>query len=67
MALQDRLSAVTRQIKRALTRHQSSIERGMDKAGDLVNEKTGAKHSHRIHKVVQQLRTWLGKITGTSR
>ncbi|MGI8947325.1 MAG: antitoxin [Ornithinimicrobium sp.] len=44
--------------------HQGSIERGIDKAGSFVNDKTGAKHDQRIHKGSQHLRTGLSKITG---
>jgi len=64
MGLRSRLSGVARQAKTAMTTHQGSIERGIDKAGDLANNKTGAKHDQRIRKGTQPLRTGLGKITG---
>lgn len=60
----NRLSGVARQAKTAMTTHQAKIERGIDKAGDLANNKTGAKHDQRIRKGTQHLRTGLGKITG---
>ncbi len=64
MGLRNRLSGVARQAKTAMTTHQGSIERGIDKAGDLANNKTGAKHDQRIRKGTQHFRTGLGKITG---
>ena len=64
MSLKDRLFGVARQAKTAMSTHQGSIERGIDKAGDLANNKTGAKHDQRIRKGTQHLRTGLGKITG---
>lgn len=64
MRLKDRLFGVARQAKTAMATHQGSIERGINKAGDLANNKTGAKHDQRIRKGTQHLRTGLGKITG---
>lgn len=64
MALKHRLSGAARQAKAAMSTHQSSIERGIDKAGDLANQKTGAKHDERIRKGTHHLRTGLAKITG---
>ncbi len=63
MAFKNRLSGVARQAKTALSTHQDSIERGIDKAGELANQKTGAKHGQRIRKGSRHLRTGLGKIT----
>jgi len=65
MRFKDRLSGVARQAKTALATHQGSLERGIDKAGDLANNKTGAKHDQRIREGTQHLRTGLGKITGS--
>ncbi len=64
MAIRNRLFSVARQAKTAMSTHQGSIERGVDKAGDLANQKTGAKHDARIRKGTDHLRTGLGKITG---
>lgn len=64
MAFKNRLFSVARQAKAAMSTHQGSIERGIDKAGDLANQKTGAKHDQRIRKGTDHLRTGLGKITG---
>ncbi len=64
MAIRNRLFSVARQAKTAMSTHQGSIERGIDKASDLANQKTGAKHDARIRKGTDHLRTGLGKITG---
>lgn len=64
MAFKNRLLSVARQAKTAMSTHQDSIERGIDKAGDLANQKTGAKHDQRIRKGTDHLRSGLGKITG---
>lgn len=64
MGFAHKLSGAMRQAKNALTTHQSSIERGIDKAADLANNKTGAKHDQHIRKGTDHLRTGLGKITG---
>jgi len=64
MAFKNRLLNVARQAKATMSTHQDSIERGIDKAGDLANQKTGAKHDQRIRKGTDHLRTGLGKITG---
>lgn len=66
MNFKNRLSGLARQAKGAMRTHQSSIERGIDKAADLANQKTGAKHDQRIRKGTQHLRTGLGKVTGNT-
>lgn len=44
--------------------HQDKIEQGIDKAGDLANQKTGSKHDQRIRSGTGHLRDGLSKITG---
>ncbi len=64
MGFAHRLSGVARQAKNAITTHQGSIERGIDKAANLASSKAGAAHDQRIRKGTDHLRTGLGKITG---
>ncbi len=58
------LSSAARHLTGAMRTHQDKIERGIDKAGDLANEKTGSKHDQRIRTGTRHLRTGLSKITG---
>lgn len=60
----NRLSSVARHLTGAMRTHQDKIERGIDKAGDLANQKTGSKHDQRIRTGTGHLRTGLSKITG---
>lgn len=60
-----RLSSAARHITGAMRTHQDKIERGIDKAGDLANQKTGSKHDQRIRQGTTHLRTGLSKITGS--
>jgi len=60
----NRLSAVARQVTGAMRTHQGDIERGIDKAADLANKKTGSKHDQHIRTGTGHLRTALSKITG---
>ncbi|MGB5953375.1 MAG: antitoxin [Ornithinimicrobium sp.] len=60
----NRLSSAARHITGAMRTHQDKIERGIDKAGDLANQKTGSKHDQRIRTGTGHLRSGLSKITG---
>ena len=60
----NRLSSAARFITGAMRTHQDKIERGIDKAGEVANQKTGSKHDQRIRTGTRQLRTGLAKITG---
>lgn len=60
----NRLSSAARHITGAMRTHQDKIEQGIDKAGDLANQKTGSKHDQRIRTGTGHLRAGLSKITG---
>ncbi len=60
----NRLSSAARHITGAMRTHQDKIERGIDKAGDVANQKTGSKHDQHIRKGTGHLRAGLSKITG---
>lgn len=60
----NRLSFAARHLTGAMRTHQDKIERGIDKAGDLANQKTGSQHDHRIRAGTSHLRKGLSKITG---
>ena len=60
----NRLSSAARHITGAMRTHQDKIEQGIDKAGDLANQKTGSKHDQRIRTGTDHLRSGLSKITG---
>lgn len=64
MTLKERLFGAGRQIRNALRTHQGSIERGIDKAGDLANQRTGTKYDQKIRKGTSHLRAGLAKVTG---
>ncbi|MGC1209176.1 MAG: antitoxin [Ornithinimicrobium sp.] len=59
-----RLSSAARHITGAMRTHQDKIERGIDKAGEVANQKTGSKHDQHIRTGTGHLRTGLSKITG---
>lgn len=60
----NRLSSAARLVTGAMRTHQGKIERGIDKAGEMANQKTGSKHDQRIRTGTRHLRTGLSKITG---
>lgn len=60
----NRFSSAARHITGAMRTHQDKIERGIDKAGDMANQKTGSKHDQSIRTGTGHLRTGLSKITG---
>jgi hypothetical protein len=54
MGLTDKLSA-------ALTEHADEVKAGIEKVGDLVDEKTGGKFASQVDQVQEKLESALGK------
>jgi hypothetical protein len=48
-------------------KHEDKIARGLDKAGDLIDQKTGGKHRDKIDKVVDEAKKRTGDGSGTTR
>lgn len=47
-------------IKEKLSPHGDKVEQGVDKAADMVDEKTGGKHSDKIDSAADQAKSALG-------
>jgi hypothetical protein len=54
MGLADKLSE-------ALKEHADEVKAGIEKVGDLVDEKTGGKYASQVDQVQEQLENALGK------
>ena len=51
-------------IADAAKQHESTIEEGIEKAGDLIDEKTGGKFADQVDKVQDLANQGLDKLTG---
>ena len=45
--------------------HGDSIDEGIEKTGNFIDEKTGNKHTAKIEKAQEQARKVAGKLAGT--
>jgi hypothetical protein len=57
-------------VKNLARQHEDTIAKGLDKAADLANQKTGGKHRDKIDKidkVVQEAKKRTGDGPGTTR
>ncbi len=54
MGLLDRFKKSSKDVKEAVADHADQIEKGLDKAADVIDDKTGHKHSDKIDKVVDK-------------
>jgi hypothetical protein len=53
-----------RQATKAVDEHGDQIAKGLDKAGDLVDEQTKGKHSRQVDKGVAGAKDALDKLDG---
>lgn len=51
--------------KGLVTQNRDKIETGLEKAGDMVDKKTGGKHSDKIDKGMDKVQEGLDKVAGT--
>lgn len=51
-------------IADAAKQHEAKIEEGIEKVGDLIDEKTGGKFADQVDKVQNLANEGLDKITG---
>jgi hypothetical protein len=63
MGWQDKVTAAVRKLSVEASKNQGSIERGIDKAARLADEKTGSRYSEQIRKGGEGLRSGLRKLT----
>jgi hypothetical protein len=55
---------IENKAKGLLDQHQDQANEGIDKARDMVDEKTGGKHSEQIDKAAEQAKN---RLTGNQR
>jgi hypothetical protein len=63
MGWQDNMTAAVSKLAAEASKNQDSIERGIDKAARLADEKTGSRYSDQIRKGGDGLRSGLSKLT----
>ena len=51
-------------LTKAVDQHGDKIAQGIDKAGDMVNEKTGGKHADKIDQATGKARDALDSLDG---
>lgn len=61
-----KLDELKAKAKDVVTDNRDKIEHGLEKAGDLVDRKTGGKHSDKIDKGVAKAQAGLNKVAGES-
>ena len=62
MGLFDNLDDAARKAKELAAEHSEKIEGGIDKVADVVDDKTGHKHSDKIEKGAEAARKALDKL-----
>jgi hypothetical protein len=63
MGWHDKVTAAAGTLSAAASKNQDSIERGIDKAAKLADEKTGSRYSDQIRKGGEGLRSGLRRLT----
>ena len=58
------LQDAKKSLSKAVDQHGDKIEKGADKLGRTINEKTGNKHADKIAKGKQQLKKGLDSLDG---
>lgn len=61
MSFMDKAKA---KLTEAVDQHGDKIAQGIDKAGSVVNEKTGGKHAHKIDQATGKARDALDSLDG---
>ena len=56
------LQDAKKSLSKAVDRHGDKIEKGADKLGRTINEKTGNKHADKVAKGQQQLKKGLASL-----
>ena len=62
MGIFDTLKRVVRKADDVVDKHEDKIVDGLDKAGDVIDEKTGGKHSDKIDKGVAKAKEQVRKM-----
>jgi hypothetical protein len=56
--------SIVDKVKRLIAKHPDQVKRGLDKAGDMVDKKTGGKYSDKIDTAQQKASEYTDKMTG---
>jgi hypothetical protein len=64
MGWQEKITAAAGRLAAEASKNQDSIERGIDKAVRLADEKTGSRYSEQIRKGGEGLRFGLSRLIG---
>jgi hypothetical protein len=51
-------------VRSMLGQHNEKVDQGIDKAGDVVDDKTGGKHAAHVDKAQDAAKDGIDKITG---
>jgi hypothetical protein len=51
-------------VRAMLGQHDEKVDQGIDKAGDVVDDKTGGKHAAHVDKAQDAAKDGIDKITG---
>ena len=62
MGLLDKFKKTADDVKDKAADHVDDIEKGIDKAADVIDDKTGHKHSDQIDKVADKAKDIVGKL-----
>jgi len=62
MGLLDKFKKTADDAKDAVADHADQIDKGIDKAADLIDDKTGNKHSAQIDKVADKAHEVVDKL-----
>lgn len=62
MGLFDKFKGSADDAKKFAGDHADQIESGIDKAADVVDDKTGGKHTDKIDKAADKAKDALGKL-----
>lgn len=60
MGIGDKINELTQKAKGFARQHPDKVEQGLDKVGDIIDQKTGGKYSGQIDKGEEMLRQRLG-------
>ena len=57
------LGKITDKAKDLLHKNEEKVEQGIDKAADVIDEKTGHKHTDKIDSAVEKIKGAIGDDT----
>jgi hypothetical protein len=62
MGIFDRVKKLGDQAKGLVSGHKDQVEKGIDKAADVIDDKTGGKHAEKIDDAVDKAKDAIKKL-----